>query len=57
MGYIIKKSGKDCYFNKNLGINWNHWSNLDEAKRYSTKAQVNQVIRQYKLKNVVIEKC
>ena len=52
--YYIKR-GK-TYFAKNISINQNHWV-LDrkEAKRYTTKSQARQVIRQYKLKNCEVE--
>lgn len=50
------KRGK-TYFAKNINEHQNHWVLFkEEAKKYSTVRQARQVIRQYKLKNVEIEK-
>lgn len=50
------KRGK-TYFVRNIYGSQNHWVLFkEEAKKYPTIRQARQVIRQYKLKNVEIEK-
>lgn len=51
----IKRINSDSYFNKNIGFQ-NHWVYKDEAKVFGSVACARQVIRQYKLKNVEVEK-
>lgn len=51
----IKRINSDSYFNKNIGFQ-NHWAYKDEAKVFGSVANARQVIRQYKLKNVEVEK-
>jgi hypothetical protein len=54
----IKRVDTDLYFNKHLGIEMcpNRWAYRDEAKVFGSVAYARQAIRQYKLKNVEVEK-
>ena len=57
MSYLIKKIDNKSYFQKHLFKGFNHYTNINEAKRFKTKEGAIKAIEKYKLERVEILKC
>jgi len=51
-----KRLISDIYFDKHLELETNHWAKIDEAKVFDSVADARKTIKDYKLKNVEVEK-
>lgn len=57
MKYVIKRIDNKSYFQKHLFKGFNHYTNINEARKFKSKENAIEVIKKYKLEKVEILKC